>query len=100
MMAVSFGYQTSLETFHSAITSVFDFKHPLDVVTAFLNGKLDEEQQPDGYIKPGKEHLVCKLKKSLYGLKQSPGCWNKAFQEYMESIVFEQSAVYTFKLLI
>ena len=57
--------------------------HQKDVVTAFLNGKLDEEiymQQPEGYIEPGKEHLVCKLKKSLYGLKQSPQCWNKAFQ--------------------
>ena len=57
--------------------------HQMDVVTAFLNGKLDEElymQQPDGYIKPGEEHLVCKLKKSIYGLKQSPRCWNKAFQ--------------------
>ena len=49
-------------------------------------------QQPDGYALPGKEHLVCKLKKSLYGLKQSPRCWNKAFQEYMEQIGFNESA--------
>ena len=47
--------------------------------------------QPEGYIKSGKENLVCKLKKSLYGLKQSPRCWNKAFQEYLESIDFVQS---------
>ena len=68
--------------------------HQMDVVTAFLNGKLDEEiymQQPEGYIEPGKVHLVCKLKKSLYGLKQSPRCWNKAFQEYVEIIRFSQS---------
>ena len=68
--------------------------HQMDVVTAFLNGKLDEEiymQQPDGYVKPGREHDVCKLKKSLYGLKQSPWCWNKALQEYLESIYFKQS---------
>ena len=46
-------------------------------------------QQPDGYIQPGK---VCRLRKSLYGLKQSPRCRNKAFSEYMESVEFKQSA--------
>ena len=69
--------------------------HQMDVVTAFLNGKLDKEiymAQPDGYNEAGKEHLVCKLKKSIYGLKQSPQCWNRAFSEYLESIGFEQSA--------
>ena len=69
--------------------------HQMDVVTAFLNGKLKEEiymQQPPGYVEQGKEHLVCKLKKSLYGLKQSPRCWNTAFREYMESIHYKQSA--------
>ena len=51
--------------------------HQMDVVTAFLNGELDEEiymQQPDGYQVSGKENLVCRLKKSLYGLKQAPRC--------------------------
>ena len=68
--------------------------HQMDVVTAFLNGTLHEEiymQQPDGYKVSEKEHLVCKLNKFLYGLKQSPRCWNKAFQEYMELIGFTQS---------
>ncbi len=43
-----------------------------DVKTAFLNGELEEDiymDQPQGFVQDGKEDLVCKLKKSLYGLK-------------------------------
>ena len=49
--------------------------HQMDVKTAFLNGILDEEiymQQPEGYISNDSPNHVCKLKRSLYGLKQSP----------------------------
>jgi hypothetical protein len=51
--------------------------HPeqLDVKISFLHGDLEEEiymQQPQGYEVKGKENLVCKLKKSLYGLKEAP----------------------------
>ena len=51
--------------------------HQMDVTTAFLYGVLEEEvymEQPDGYAKSGQENKVCKLKKSIYGLKQSPRC--------------------------
>ena len=68
--------------------------HQMDVVTAFLNGHLEEEsymEQPEGYVKAGQEHLVCKLKKSIYGLKQSPRCWNKTFTEFMKDLGFKQS---------
>lgn len=68
--------------------------HQMDVETAFLNGNLDEEiymDQPEGYGIPGKEHLVCRLKKSLYGLKQSSRCWSTVFKKYMESNKFKQS---------
>jgi hypothetical protein len=67
--------------------------HLMDVVTAFLNGTLDEEiymEQPPSCIKKEEEHLVCKLKNSIYGLKQSPRCWNKIFNEYMTSLSYEQ----------
>ncbi len=53
--------------------------HQIDVVTAFLNGLLEEDiymEQPEGYIQPGNKHVVYKLKKFLCSLKQSPRCWN------------------------
>ena len=68
--------------------------HQMDVVTAFLNGHLKEDiymEQPPGYVQPGTENLVCKLKRSLYGLKQSPRCWNATFREHLESTHFRQS---------
>ena len=49
--------------------------HHMDVSSAFLNGDLAEETymaQPEGFAALGQEHLVCHLKKSIYGLKQSP----------------------------
>jgi len=70
--------------------------YQMDVVTTFLNGVLDEEiymVQPPGYAKDDEEHLVCKLKRSLYGLNQSPQCWNTLFTAFMESANFEQSNV-------
>ena len=52
----------------------------MDVKIAFLHGDLEEEifmSQPDGFKLKEKKELVCKLKKSLYGLKQSPRQWYK-----------------------
>ena len=49
--------------------------HQMDVKTAFLNGDLEKEiymEQPEGFIVPRQEKKVCKLVKSLYGLKQVP----------------------------
>ena len=59
--------------------------HQVDVTTAFLNGELEEEvfmEQPDGFVTPGREGLVCKLKKSIYGLEQSPRCWNVVLDSF------------------
>ena len=46
----------------------------LDVKTTFLHGDLEEDLymiQPEGFIVQGQENLVCKLRKSLYELKQA-----------------------------
>ena len=67
--------QESLRTLVALSTQFGLELHHVDVATAFLNGTLEEEvymSQPKGYEKEGEEHLVCKLKKSIYGLKQSP----------------------------
>uniref|UniRef100_A0A2N9ER08 Integrase catalytic domain-containing protein n=1 Tax=Fagus sylvatica TaxID=28930 RepID=A0A2N9ER08_FAGSY len=58
----------------------------LDVKTAFLHGNLEEEifmEQPEGFKQPGTENLVCRLKKSLYGLKQSPRQWYKRLKSLL-----------------
>ena len=50
----------------------------LDVKTAFLYGKLDEElymEQPEGFKFPGKENKVMRLKRAIYGLKQAALAW-------------------------
>ena len=63
----------------------------VDVTTAFLNGDLEEEvymKQPKGFILKDKEHLVCKLKKSIYGLKQSTQCWNAALYNQLKKMGF------------
>ena len=71
-----------------AIANAMDMEvHQMDVKTAFLNGKLTEEiymQQPEGYVDQKHPDYVCKLHKSLYGLKQSARCWNNVIDEYFK----------------
>ena len=68
--------------------------HQMDVETAFLNGTLDYEiymEQPKGFQDPNKPDHVCRLKKSLYGLKQSARCWNATLDDYLLSEGYTKS---------
>ena len=68
--------------------------YQLDVTMAFLNGELEEEvyvKQPEGFVVEGQEHLVCKLKRSLYGLKQYPRCWNQTLHTQLMEMRFKQT---------
>ena len=78
-----------------ALVTQYDMElEQLDVKTAFLHGKLEEEiymSQPEGFVEKGKEDHVCLLKKSLYGLKQAPRQWYLRFDEFMVTNDFSKS---------
>ena len=71
-----------------ALANVHNWEiHQMDVRTAFLNGILDYDvymEQPEGFIDAEHPDYVCKLKRSLYGLKQSARCWNSTLDSYLE----------------
>ena len=66
----------------------------MDVKIAFLNGNLEEEiymMQPKSFIAKSQEHMVCKLKMSIYGLKQASRSWNIRFDQAIKSFGFEHN---------
>jgi len=66
----------------------------LDVNNAFLHGSLSEEvymQQPPGFIHPEKTHHVCRLRKSIYSLKQAPRAWFQTLQKFLSDYGFVNS---------
>ena len=70
--------------------------HQIDIKGAYLNGKLNSDEQiymaqPPGYHAPNSVGLVCRLIKTLYGLKQSRQHWYQQLVEIMESLKFERS---------
>jgi hypothetical protein len=75
-----------------ALATDYDLEiHQMDVKTAFLNGDLDVDiymEQPEGFTVTGSEHQVCKLKKSLYGLKQAGRAWYQKIDDALFKLGF------------
>src|SRR5664279_5345177 len=75
-----------------ALAAYFDYKiWQMDVQTAFLNGCLTEDVymiQPEGFVDPDNADKVCKLNRSIYGLKQASRTWNIRFDEAVTSFGF------------
>ena len=64
----------------------------INVKGVYLNRKLDKDvymRQPKGFIQPGREGLVCKLLKGVYGLKQSGRVWHHLLKTELENIGFK-----------
>ncbi|GJT01479.1 retrotransposon protein, putative, ty1-copia subclass [Tanacetum coccineum] len=66
----------------------------MDVKSAFLNVHLSKEVymvQPEGFVNPKYPNRVCKLKRSIYGLKQASRQWNERFDDEIKKFGFTQS---------
>jgi hypothetical protein len=68
----------------------------MDVLSAFLNGVLEEEvyvRQPPGFESEKYPHQVYKLRKALYGLKQAPRAWYGRLRGFLFERDFEMEKV-------
>ncbi|KAL4383655.1 hypothetical protein GQ457_15G018400 [Hibiscus cannabinus] len=75
-----------------AVAAFHDYEiWQMDVKTAFLNEKLEEDvymTQPEGFVTPKNARNVCKLQRSIYGLKQASRSWNLRFNEAIQEFGF------------
>lgn len=78
-----------------SLTTRFDWElQQFDVKNAFLHGDLEEEvymEIPPGYDPTSGSNKVCRLKKAIYGLKQSPRTWFGRLTHVMVSLGYKQS---------
>jgi hypothetical protein len=77
-----------------AIAAYFYEIWQMDVKIAFLNRNLDNDAymiQPEGFVNPTNVGKVCKLQKSIYGLKQASRSWNIRFDEVVKGFGFLQN---------
>ena len=85
-----------------AIATFYDYEiWQMDFKTAFLNGNLSEDVymiQLEGFVDPTNARKICKLRKSIYGLKQASQSWNLCFDEVVKGFGFinneEEPCVY------
>ena len=69
----------------------------LDIKNVFLHGDLAEEvymEQPPGFVAQGEFSLVCRLRRSLYGLKQSPRVWFFHFSSVVQEFGMLRNTTY------
>lgn len=82
--------------FFFALSTYFGWDRKyLDVKNVFVNATLSEEiyvEQPEGFVQRGKENHVYRLKKALYGLRQSSREWNMCHHNFLLSNNCEVSA--------
>ncbi|GJV70187.1 retrotransposon protein, putative, ty1-copia subclass [Tanacetum coccineum] len=78
-----------------AIAAFYDYEiWQIDLKTAFLNGYLSEEvymEQPKGFVNLKYPNRVCKLKRSIYGVKQASRQYNKRFDDEIKKFGFTQN---------
>ena len=77
-----------------SIAAHYDYEiWQMNVKTAFLNGNLDEKiymLQLKGFVAKNQEHMVCKLKRFIYGLKQTSRSWNIRFDQAIKSFALNK----------
>ena len=80
-----------------ALVAHYDLElHQMDVKTTFLNGDIEETiymVQPENFESKDSKHLVCKLKKSIYGLKQASRQWYRKFDQVITSYGFKENTI-------
>ena len=93
----SFSLVSTKESFRTIMALVAHYDillHQIDVKTVFLNGELEEEnfmRKLEEFANEGKEHMVCKFDKAIYGLKQASSRWYFKFHKTVSVYGFEEN---------
>jgi hypothetical protein len=85
---------TSIRAIISLAASMGWNLHQMDVKTTFLNGAIEEEvyiEKPQGFEVHSRDTHICRLKKSLYGIKQASRAWYARMDNYLTRLGFSKS---------